>query len=385
MSLDILKKFALPGILVIASSAGALWLLAQKPEPLLKSVSPPVLLVDVVPSVQSSVSLNVAAQGTVTPRTQTTLVSEVAGQILSVSPAFVSGGFFKAGEILVRIDDRNYQAELKRAEATVAAAKTVLVREHGLADHARNDWEKLRSSRAATELALRKPQLAEAEAQLAFAMADLTKRQGDLMRTVIRAPYDGMIREKIADVGQYVSPGAQLAQVFAVDVVEIRLPLPDRDLPHLALDGRPGVSFTALIGGTEHRWSGHIERTEGVFDEQSRVLYAVAQVEDPYNQRAESWAYPLRVGTFVNAEIEGFQVSNVWVLPRSVLRRGNRIWTIGADNELVPRVVTLLRADEDRIYVQSGLEGNPLVCLTTLENPLPGTIVRFDRGSLDGD
>jgi RND family efflux transporter MFP subunit len=381
----VLKKLAVPAILVAASAAAAVWLFLQEPEPPVRNVDPPVLLVDVIPAVPTTVDLNVRAQGTVTPRTQTTLVSEVSGQILEVSATFVSGGFFKAGELLVRIDDRNYRAELKRAEAAVAAARTVLVREQGLADYAKEDWEKLRRSEAATALALRKPQMAEALAQLTFAEADLEKRQGDLARTVIRAPYDGMIREKRADMGQYVSPGTQLAEVFAVDVVEVRLPLPDKDLPHVALDDHPAVHLSASIGGTRHEWDGSIVRTEGVFDERSRVLHAVAQVQDPYNQRSDLWRYPLRVGTFVDAEIEGFEVDNIVVLPRSVLRRGNRIWTVGADNELVPREVTLLRADEDQIYVSSGLEDNPLVCVTALENPLPGTIVRYDRRGLDGD
>jgi len=381
----LLKKLTIPAILVVVSSAAAFWLYLQQPTPALRDVQAPVLLVDVIPAISTTVELNVHAQGTVSPRTQTTLVSEVSGQILEVSSAFVSGGFFKAGEILVRIDDRNYQAELKRAEAALAAARTVLVREQGLADYARDDWEKLQRSEAATELALRKPQVAEALAQLAFVRADLIKKQGDLERTVIRAPYDGMIRDKRADVGQYVSPNTPLAEIFAVDVVEVRLPLPDKDLPHVELDQQPDVRFTAEIGGVEHSWQGRIVRTEGVFDDQSRVLYAVAQIEDPYNQRGGSWAYPLRVGTFVNAEIEGFVVDDVIVLPRSVLRRGNRVWTIGANNELVPRQVTVLRADENRIYVKGGLEGNSLVCLTTLENPLPGTVVRFDPGAGDGD
>jgi RND family efflux transporter MFP subunit len=308
----------------------------------------------------------------------------VSGQILEVSTTFVSGGFFKAGDVLVRIDDRNYQAELKRAEASVAASRTVLVREQGLADYARDDWEKLNRSEAATELALRKPQMAEAKAQLAFTRADLKKRLGDLERTVIRAPYDGMVREKRADVGQFVGPATQLAEIFAVDVVEIRLPLPDKDLPYVQLEQHPAVRFSAEIGGTVHSWQGQIVRTEGVFDEQSRVLYAVAQVQDPYNQRGTNWDYPLRVGTFVDAEIKGLEVDDVIVLPRSVLRRGNRVWTIGPNKELIPREVKLLRADENQIYVTGGLEGNPLVCLTTLENPLPGTVVRFDSGGRDG-
>jgi RND family efflux transporter MFP subunit len=380
----LLKKLITPGLLIIASTVVAVVLYNQAPKAALREVTSPVLLVDVVATKPTTVELNVNAQGSVTPRTQTTLVSEVAGQILEVADAFVSGGFFKKGEILARIDDRNYQAELKRAEASVAAARTVLVREKGLADFALEDWKKSQRSDAATELALRKPQVAEALAQLAFAQAELKKRIGDLERTVIRAPYDGMIRQKRADVGQYVSPTLQLAEIFATDVVEIRLPLPDKDLRHLDLDALPKVKFSAALGGKTYTWHGRIVRTEGVFDEQSRVLYAVAQVEDPYNQQGDDWAYPLRVGTFVDAEIAGPMVENITVLPRSALRRGDRVWTIGADNTLEPRKVTLLRADENLIYVQSGLEGNPLVCLTTLENPLPGTIVRFERRSING-
>jgi RND family efflux transporter MFP subunit len=380
----LLKKLITPGLLIIASTVVAVVLYNQAPKAALREVTSPVLLVDVVATKPTTVELNVNAQGSVTPRTQTTLVSEVAGQILEVADAFVSGGFFKKGEILARIDDRNYQAELKRAEASVAAARTVLVREKGLADFALEDWKKSQRSDAATELALRKPQVAEALAQLASAQAELKKREGDLERTVIRAPYDGMIRQKRADVGQYVSPTLQLAEIFATDVVEIRLPLPDKDLRHLDLDALPKVKFSAELGGKTYTWHGQIVRTEGVFDEQSRVLYAVAQVEDPYNQQGDDWAYPLRVGTFVDAEIAGPTVENITVLPRSALRRGDRVWTIGADNTLEPRKVSLLRADENLIYVQSGLEGNPLVCLTTLENPLPGTIVRFERRSING-
>jgi len=379
-----LKKLITPGLLIIVSTVVAVVLYNQEPKAALREVASPVLLVDVVATQPVTVELNVNAQGSVTPRTQTTLVSEVAGQILEVADAFVSGGFFKEGEILARIDDRNYQAELKRAEASVAAARTVLVREKGLADYALEDWKKSRRSDAATELALRKPQVAEALAQLASAQAELKKRKGDLERTVIRAPYDGMIRQKRADVGQYVSPTLQLAEIFATDVVEIRLPLPNRDLRHLDLDALPEVKFSAELGGKTYTWHGRIVRTEGVFDEQSRVLYAVAQVEDPYNQHGDDWAYPLRVGTFVDAEIAGPTVENITVLPRSALRRGNRIWTIGEDNTLEPRKVSLLRTDENLIYVQSGLEGNPLVCLTSLENPLPGTIVRFERRSING-
>jgi RND family efflux transporter MFP subunit len=310
--------------------------------------------------------------------------------ITGVSPSFIAGGFFQKGDVLVRIDDRNYRADVKRAQASVATAQTLVTREAGLADYALADWERAKSlfqsSKAASDLALRKPQLAEAIANLDFAQAELDKRTGDLDRTVIRAPYDGLVREKRADIGQYVAAGTQLAVTFAVDIAEVRLPLPDSELPyldlrddHLSSGSGPEVILRAEIGGTENTWRGKIVRTEGVFDERSRVLYLVAQVVDPYNRQGQMWPYPLRMGTFVEATIAGRVAENIIKLPRSVLRHGDEVWIVNSDNELVPKRIELLRSDEGSIYVSGGINTDDLVCVTLLDNPLPGTRVRFSN------
>ena len=371
-----LRKFALPIVVLLGALLITSWLIVQRPVPAQKRPDPPVLLVDAIVAELASVRLKVHSLGSVTPRTETSLTGEVAGQIVEVFPQFVSGGFFKRGDLLVKIDDRTYRAEVKRSQAAVAAAETLITREQGLSDYALQDWRRLNPDKEATDLALRKPQLAEARANLQSALADLERKEGDLERTVVRAPYDGMIRQKLADVGQFVGAGTQLAVIFASDVAEIRLPLPDKDLPFVDLKAQPPVEVTANIGGTDYYWRGKIVRTEGVFDEQSRVLYVVAQVADPYNQDGESWAYPLRIGTFVGANIEGHRADNLVVLPRSALRRDNRVWTIDSNNRLVPKTVSVLRTDASSVYINSGLEDNELVCLTLLENPLPGTVVR---------
>lgn len=385
-----LNKLFIPALIVAFSIAGALWMYSQQSEP--KTIQPelPVMLVDVIKAKSTLVQIEVKALGTVTPRTQTTLVSEVSGLITGVSPSFIAGGFFAKGDVLVRIDDRNYRADVKRAQASVATAQTLVTREAGLADYALADWERAKSlfqsSKAASDLALRKPQLAEAIANLDFAEAELDKRTGDLDRTVIRAPYDGLVREKRADIGQYVAAGTQLAVTFAVDIAEIRLPLPNSELPfldlredHLTSGSGPAVTLTAEIGGVENTWHGKIVRTEGVFDERSRVLYLVAQIADPYNRQEQMWPYPLRMGTFVQATIAGRIAENIIKLPRSVLRHGNEIWIVNSDNELVPKRVELLRSDESSIYVSGGINSDDLVCLTLLDNPLPGTRVRFSN------
>ena len=229
------SKILVPALIILLSAAAAFWMANQESVPELVKPEPPSMLVDVMRARANQVQISIEAQGSVTPRTQTVLVSEVSGLIMEVSPAFVAGGFFKKGDVLVQIDDRNYRADVKRAQASVATAQTLVTRERGLADYAESDWERakpsLSTSRAASDLALRKPQLAEAIANLDFAEAELAKRQGDLDRTIIRAPYDGLIREKRADVGQFVAAGTQLALTFATDVAEIRLRYRTRNCP----------------------------------------------------------------------------------------------------------------------------------------------------------
>ena len=385
-----LSKIILPIAIIAISTAAAVWMYMQKEPPQTIDKKPPSMLVDVMRVHAANEKTTVKAQGSVTPRTQTTLVSEVSGLITEVSAAFVAGGFFSKGDVLVRIDDRNYRAEVKRAQAAVRAAETNVTRETGLADYAREDWERaqsvLRSSKAATDLAMRKPQQAEALASLEFAKADLEKREGDLDRTVIRAPYDGLVREKRADIGQFVNSGSPLAVTFSVEVAEIRLPLPDSQLPYLNLDehelvqGRgPGVVLSANIGGQLNTWQGRIIRTEGVFDERSRVLYLVAQIDDPYNRYSKKWQHSLRMGTFVEAAIEGEQLDNVIRLPRKALRRDNKIWTVSDNDTLRPVTVEIAHADEQSVLIRSGLVSGQLICLTVPENPFPGTPVRYQE------
>lgn len=383
------SKITLPLIILSISAAIASLLILQKEPPRTVDSERPTMLVDVVRARSGSTQVVINAQGTVVPRTQTTMVSEVAGLITEVSPAFVAGGFFSKGDLLVRIDDRNYRAEVKRAEASVAAAQTKIDQETGLAEFAKTDWERARkllnSSKAASDLALRKPQVLEAYAQLEFAKADLEKRQGDLDRTQIRAPYDGLVREKLADIGQFVNAGSPIAATFAVDVAEIRLPLPDKELPFLELDNvvfeageGPKVNVSAVIGGQVNFWDGRIVRTEGVFDEKSRVLYVVAQIGDPYNRLNSRWTQPLRMGTFVKARIAGSDLDDVVRLPRSVLRGNSRVWTVTDENTLKPVEVSIVRSDEKYVFIGSGLLDGQLICTTLLDNPLPGTPVRYE-------
>jgi len=348
------------------------------------------LLVDTIPVRVESLNLIVESRGTVLPRTETVVSAEVSGKIISVSEHFVAGGFFREGDVLLRIDPSDYDAALKRAQANLAAMQAQYSDQKARSDQALKDWQNLGRTGEPSDLTLRKPQLAEAQAGVKSAEADIQKAQRDLERTAIKAPYDGLVRSKQVDIGQYLAPGAMLGVIFAIDTAEIRLPLAIADLEFVELptatgsadDARSPVTLSAEGTGLSGRWQAEIVRTEGVIDQNSRVIYAVAQVVDPYAVLGQSQQPELRMGTFVHAEIEGIWLENIVTLPRAALKEGNTVLVVSPENELEIREVDVIRAEPRTIYVKGGLKNGEHVVVTAIEAPIPGTkLIISDDGA----
>jgi len=342
--------------------------------------------VDVAEVVPQDLRIRVQAQGTVTPVHETALLAEVSGRVIEVAPQLNVGSFVSRGEVLLRIDPRDYQTSLLRAEAALKSAESNLAQEKGRADVALREWKKLptgsQRDQEASDLYLRKPQLEQAQAQLLAARADLDTARDNLDRTIIRAPYDALIRAKHCGLGQFLTPGTPIADVFSVEVAEVRLPIPQSRLEYLELPGLAGepdgapIDLYTDIGGTVRHWTARLQRTEGVFDERSRALYAVARIDDPY-ARHHPEREPLRIGTFVNADIEGRLLEGVVALPRYVLRAGNQVWVVDDSMRLRNRQVTTLNTGGERAYVSAGLDEGERVSLTGLDSSFAGARVRI--------
>jgi RND family efflux transporter MFP subunit len=272
----------------------------------------------------------------------------------------------------------------------VAARKLRLAQEEAEAEVARREWEALGEGEA-SPLTLRVPQLEDARASLRAAEAALTQAERDLNRTEVRAPYTGRVREKLVDVGQFVSRGTPAALLYAVDYAEIRLPLPDQDLAFLdlPLDYRndapdepgPRVVLHAEFAGQTHSWQGRIDRTEGAIDPMSRMVQVVARVKDPYGHGEEKDRPPLAVGMYVEAEIEGSTVEQVAVLPRAALRGEDLVYVVDPENRLRFRKVDVLRATREEVVIRSGLQEGEQVCLSPLEAVTDGMRVRLPEES----
>ena len=356
------------GILVFAIVSVAV-MSNMRPEPPKKERVELDPLVEVVVLVNMTANFEVQSQGMVRPRTETVLSSEVSGTITSISPKFVAGGVFEANEVLMRVDPTNYKVALEQAEALVTQREI----EHDGA-------KKLKSQGYRAE-----SEYASAVAALATAKAERVRARRNLERTYIRVPYEGIVRAKETDLGEFVNTGSRLGVVFATDYAEIRLPLTDLDLAYVDLPDAsdvspsgsaegPAVVLSAVQKGREVKWPAKIVRTEGVVDEKSRVTYAVARVADPY--RLHSSGEPMPIGTFVSATIQGAVVENIIRVPRAVVRGTDELIFVDADNKLVIRNVEIARSDSDYAYLSRGAAEGERVVITALESAVNGMQVR---------
>ena len=378
-----LLKIIAPVLVLVVSIGVVQALSAAKPAPEKKEESQRLISLYVDEVKSDMVTISVQTQGEVRPKTEIDLIPQVSGRIVSVSGSFAEGAEFSPGETLIKIDDTNYKLAVIRAQARVAEAQVAVQRELANAKIKEDHWLDKRTSGEPTAYALNKPQVLEAEAKLMAAEADLKEAKLDVARTEINVPFLGRVLAKNVGIGQFVTAGTTLGRVFSTDTVEIRLALTDAQLSELNLPmgfmadafNAPVVQFNARVGNKEHTWSGHIVRTHASVDQQTRLIYAIAEVEDPYGLGSDNGA-PMAVGMFVHAEIAGVNSQAAMVLPRLALRNADKVYVINDNNRLEIRTVEVLSTSVDTVLVTAGVNVGDKVVTSTIPAAVDGMEVR---------
>lgn len=389
-------RFILPLVVLGGCAAVTWWLLSNPPVQEKKEMPPTLVRVEGSVLNKTTYELRVSSQGTVQPRTRSTLLPEVSGKIIEISPSFRPGGFFSKDDVLMRLDPLDYETAIVVAKAAQAQAEVVQAEEQARADQAVENWRAMGRTGTPSALVSRAPQLAKAKADVASAKAQVLKAERDLERTIIRAPYACQVQEQAVDLGQFVGTGTTLGRIFAVDYVEVRLPLPEREsqylrLPHAFRDQNSTTDLSvpvllrSVIAGKTVMWEGKIVRVEGALDEQTRQATAVAQVTDPYARRADGTP-PLTIGAFVEAEIIGDALQDVYIVPRAAVRAGNEIILIDQPQNTLRRMtVDPLVSNEKHIVISANAAKAPqegaILCLTPIPFPADGARV---LPSIDG-
>jgi len=330
--------------------------------------------------------ITVRTQGSVSAKTYINLVAEVSGRITHMAQLKLNGGFFKKGEILLTIDNTDYKLAMARTQAQVAAAKQQLIKVEVEAGQARYDLKQIgRDPSRSTAYALREPHLAEARANLQAAQADLKIAQLQMQRTRVKAPFDGRVVSKLVDIGQYVSTGTVLADIYSTDIAKVRLPLSLRQIELLGISfdnrqsqlQRVDVELSSEVLSAKHYWQARLSHMEGVLDARNRLAYLVAEVVGPYVRDDKYPDRPfLTPGMFVRAKLTGEEKAAVAILPGASLRRQNEVWVIDDTDRLLKKQIEIYSKDEHFIYVKSGLQQGERVIVNAIDYPLEGMQLR---------
>lgn len=347
---------------------------------------PKPLTVEVLELAAQDFQIVVESYGTVQPRTRSRLVAQVAGQVTHVSRNLREGAFFDAGDVLLNIDDRDYLANVKIAEAAALDAQQALAQEQARSQQALADWNRLGNEGAAPDLVLRKPQLEAAKARVESAKSSLEIARLNLERTEVRAPFAGRVLEQMVDVGQVVGNNASIAEIYATDTIEIRLPLRDRDLEFVNLpeqyrsneanqSGPYPVTLTSSLV-KDSSWLGSIVRTESAIDSAARQLHCVAQIEDPFGEMATGRT-PLKIGEYVTAQIQGKLIPEAIVVPVSAIYQSTYAYVV-EESVLQRRVVDIAWQNDSVALIRAGLLAGDQVILTPLGQVTSGTPVRIE-------
>lgn len=324
--------------------------------------------VDIILPQPAAHRLMVETTGTVRARALVALVPEVSGQAVEVAEAARSGGRFEAGDVLARIDPRNYQLAVDRARAALADAQSALMRLEAEAVLAREEWDRLYPGQPIAPLTALEPQLEAARARVISTRADLEQARLNLDRTALRYPFDGRIAETRLELGQQLSAGQSYGEAYALDALEIAIPLSPEELARLApaigrtvqftLEGQPGLALTATL-----------VREGARVDDRSRLITVFARPDDPE---------ALRPGQFATVRIAGSDIGEVYRLPISALAGLSQVRTV-RDGRIAPVQVEVLDRTPAFVFVAPFAAGDGVIVSPLPESVLNGPVEIVQR------
>jgi RND family efflux transporter MFP subunit len=324
--------------------------------------------------------VKIKSTGTTTPITQTILTSEVGGEVIYRSKKFSEGSSIIIGEILAKIDDTDLQLQYKNALLQLASAEVQFAVQQAEAEIAQEAWKQVGEG-AAQDLTAKKPQLKQAKAALEVAKAQVQSAEKKLNKTEITAPYTGRIKDINIDLGSTILPGQPVGSMYTSNEIEVTLSIKDSDLRFLdiPMDGRklnPDqkslVVIKSLYKGEMQEWSGNLERVDGVIDPMTRMIKLIANFK---NNFIEDTKPILPIGLFVEAEVSGKRLIDVFMIPNTALTPNDELLVVNQDNTLEIRKVKIITKMKDHIIVKKEMKAGERVVVSKLSIATNGMLV----------
>ena len=291
----------------------------------------------------------IISQGIINARWRSTLVSDVSGKVLFVSPNLLVGGEFKQGEVLVRIDDSRYQAELAQATSDVATALQQLLEEQQQSQRAQQNWQASGLPGKPSELLLRKPQLRSAKQRVIAAQAAKKHAQKNIKNTTLIAPYDGTTIKRQISLGDLLTTEGEIAEIYAHNLLQTRLPLTQSQASQLM---KNDAVIVLLKSPTSKKiWKTTIHRFDKVISPNNNWVHAIVEL----NNSDQETDMPL-LGEFIEAQLNSPLTKNVIEIPENCISGDSRIWYVNAESKLSLLDNNYLSHANQYVYLQVNAE-----------------------------
>ena len=366
-------------VLIAAGIAGARYLIHTKPK---ANRRPPVKMAPLVktePLVLETYQIKVPAMGLVVPAREMVLKVPVSGEIIEMNSEFTEGGLLQKNAKILRIDPKDYQLALQQKQRGLSDAEYAYKLELGRQDVARREWNLLYGDKKAgqveSELALRKPHLEKAQADIEAAKAELEQAKINLARTTITAPFNALVLNRNVTSGSQVASQEKLADLIGTDAYWVKVSVPVEHLKWLKIpkdSAEEGAA--ALIQYRESNISrGRVIRLLADLSKEGRMARLLVEVKDPLDLKAQDTRRPpLLVGEYVRVFLEGPPLPDIFRIPRFALHNDNQIWILEKDEKLAIRPVDIIWRDEENVFVRDGFQPGDLLITSPLAVPVDG-------------
>lgn len=324
--------------------------------------------------------VTVETTGTVTAAKQISVVPQVQGRLTYVSDQLQPGGRFAKGEVMARIDRRDYALAVEQRRSDVQSAEVNLALEMGRQETAQREWELLGNSGAPPDLAARKPQLQSAKLSLESAKSGLKTAQLNLERATLRAPFNAIVLSESVDVGQVVGATTNVATLSGTDTLWVQVSVPVERLGNIDIPGANATEGSSArvvqaLGREQIVREGHVLRLSGQLDQQSRTATVLVEVEDPFHlgglAEGEMPGLPMLPGAFVDVTLTGRTVPDAIEVPRVAVNDNRYVWLV-EDDKLHRQDIQIGWGSTDNVYVTGGLEAGEQIVVTSLSFPIEG-------------
>ena len=221
--------------------------ISKRPSPTAGSESAEERLVSVIRPIPIRTVPNIESTGTLDVRAYVTLSSQVGGRVVSVSNALRTGGSFTANEELLVIDPSDFKLNVEQAQADIDSAEATLKLRNAESAVAIDNYALLHGTDPVPPLVAKKPQIDQAKAQLSAAKARHRAALLAQSRSQFSLPFSGRVTESTIAVGQLISQGEKFGRVFALDAVQVSVPITTEELNLIA--PAKGRQATVIVNG----------------------------------------------------------------------------------------------------------------------------------------